>query len=74
MSDFINFCSQVLLQLVDLLFSIDVGGYSYGDFLVACMLVSVLVSSLIVRFAHGGGGSVLPPPRAGNSSSRGSAD
>lgn len=72
MSEFIDFCSAILLQFVELLFSVDIGGYSYGDFLVASLLVSVLVSSLVVRFARGGGGSLLPPPRTSDGSGSGS--
>lgn len=73
MFEFVNFCAEVLTQLVDMLFSIDIGGYSYGDFLVAFLLVSVLVSSLVVRFGRSGG-SVSAPPRIRGGASSGSSE
>lgn len=66
MFQFLNFCAQVLTELVDMLFAIDIGGYSYGDFMVAYLVVSVLVSSLVIRF--GRSGYVPSPPRSSGSS------
>lgn len=51
MRDFMVFCLEVLKQLVSLYFNFDLGGYSYGNFLVACMLVSLLLGALVIKFS-----------------------
>lgn len=63
MHDFIAFCMTVLKEFVSMFFNLDIGGYTYGDFLVVTLLVSVFVSSLALRF----GSAVSSPPAGGHS-------
>ena len=65
MRDVITFCVDILVHIVGCLFSLDIGGYSFGDFLTACLVVSVFISSLVVSFKGAGGspGSAVRPPR-----------
>lgn len=58
MRDVITFCVDILVHIVGCLFSLDIGGYSFGDFLTACLVVSVFISSLVVSFK---GAVVLVP-------------
>ncbi|MCI8516612.1 MAG: hypothetical protein HFG75_07075 [Hungatella sp.] len=50
MRDFMEFCLQVLSELVFVLFDLSLGDYSYGSFLVVCLLVSALVGALAIHF------------------------
>ena len=66
MKEFIDFTLSVLGELVSLLFSFDLGGYTLGDFLVVLAIVSVFIGSLVIRFRNAGSvSSVTKPPRAG---------
>lgn len=69
MRDFMAFCLQVLTGLVGLFFDFDIGGYSYGNFLVVSLLVSTLVGALVVRFGPSRSDYVGYPPRSGGSGS-----
>ena len=42
MRDLIDFCIFIVSKIAVLLFGSDLGGYSYGDFLVAVLVVSVV--------------------------------
>lgn len=66
MRDLIDFCISIVSQIAILLFGSDLGGYSYGDFLVAVLVVSVFISTLVISFRGAGGGlsSVVRPPKA----------
>mgnify|MGYP001511389273 CR=1 FL=1 len=57
MRDLIDFCIFIVSKIAVLLFGSDLGGYSYGDFLVAVLVISF-------RGAGGSPSSVVRPPRA----------
>lgn len=79
MRDAIDFCIYILQSLVNTLFGLDLGGYSFGQFLVAVFVVSVFVSCLVVSFKRSGSNpsSVTRPTRPhrrGGSGSGGGSD
>lgn len=79
MREVIDFCIYILQSLVNTLFGLDLGGYSFGEFLVAVFVVSVFVSCLVVSFKRGGGSPssfTRPshPHRRGGSGSGGGSD
>lgn len=63
MRDFIDFCLAILGRMVSCLFSLDIGGYSFGSFLVAVVVVSVFVSSLVIRFRSNDVKAPTRPPK-----------
>lgn len=65
MRDVIDFCVGILVKIIHCFFTLDLGGYSFGDFLAACMVVSVFISSLVISFKGAGGspGSAFRPPK-----------
>lgn len=65
MSELFNFCILILESMVSCWFGLDLGGYSFGEFLVAVLVVSVFVSSLVISFrgAAGSPGSVTRPKK-----------
>ncbi len=50
MSDLFDFCILILQSMVSCWMGLDLGGYSFGEFLVAVLVVSVFVSSLVISF------------------------
>lgn len=75
MREFMEFCLTVLTALVDMLFQFDVGGYTYGDFIVVTLLVSVLVGALVIRFHTPSSSAFVPrPPRHGSGGGSSDAD
>lgn len=50
MREFLEFCLTVLRQLVSVWFGLNIGGYSYGSFLVVCLLVDTLIGALVIQF------------------------
>lgn len=72
MRDFMEFCLQVLSEFVSMLFGFSLGGYSYGNFVVVCVLVSVLIGALVIKFVPGRSDFVSRPPRVTRSSASGS--
>ena len=46
MREFIDFCLAILQKTVGCWFGLDLGGYSFGDFLVGILVVSVFISCL----------------------------
>lgn len=50
MREFMTFCLSVLQALVSMLFNFSLGDYSYGAFLVVCLLVGTLVGALVIQF------------------------
>ena len=60
MKELMDFCLYVLETLVGTYINFDLGAYSYGAFLVTCIIVSVLIGSLIITF-RGSGGSAGSP-------------
>ena len=65
MRDLIDFCIFIVSRIAVLLFGSDLGGYSYGDFLVAVLVVSVFISTLVISFRGLGGNpaSAVRPPQ-----------
>lgn len=57
MRDFIDFCLLILQKILDL------GKYSFGDFLVGILVVSVFISCLVISFRRQDPSSVSRPPR-----------
>lgn len=55
MKELMDFCLFVLETLVDTYLNFDLGAYSYGAFLVTCIIVSVLIGSLVITFRGSGG-------------------
>lgn len=52
MTDFIEFCLYVLKEIVGTWFSLDIGGYTFGDFLVGVLVIAIFISSLVISFRH----------------------
>lgn len=53
MSEWFNFALYVLKELVSMVFGWELGlGFSFGDFVLACMVVSIVVSALVVKSSH----------------------
>ncbi len=52
MIELFNFMLLILGKLVEFLFGIQIGNYSFGNFLVSILVVSVLVSSLVIIFRN----------------------
>ena len=50
MRDFIDFCLLILQKIVGCWFGLDLGKYSFGDFLVGILVVSVFISCLVISF------------------------
>lgn len=71
MRDFMAFCLQILGKLVSMLFDFSLGGYSYGNFLVVCLLVSVLIGALVVRFGPSRSDYAARPPHVSDRGSGG---
>lgn len=73
MRDFMIFCLEILQHLVNLFLCFDLGGYSYGNFLVVCLLVSSLIGALVIKFTPGRSDYASRPPKLHSSGgSRGS--
>lgn len=62
MREFIDFTLFVLSSLVEVIFSLDIGGYSFGDFCVVALIVSVFISSLVIKFRNSGSVSSVNRP------------
>lgn len=54
MRDLMDFCIAVLSYMVQTLFRCSLGGYSYGDFLVAVIVISIFVGTLVISFRWAG--------------------
>lgn len=50
MRDLMDFCIYVLKAMVQSWFGLNLGSYSFGDFLVAALVISVFLSSLVISF------------------------
>lgn len=66
MKELMDFCLYVLETLVGTYIDFDLGAYSYGAFLVTCIIVSVLIGSLVITFRGSGGsaGQTVRPHKA----------
>ena len=72
---FINFffrCGKDIVTFFNI--TIDLGGFSYVQFLTACLVLNILLSALVVRFTPSAG-DFKPgkPPRKAKSSGGGKA-
>lgn len=73
MRDFINFSLSILKKMVGCWFGLDLGSYSFGDFLVGVLVVSVFLGSLVISFRRANSaGSVTRPIRHKGSGAAGS--
>ena len=68
MRDFIDFSLLILKKMVGCWFGLDLGNYSFGDFLVAVLVVSVFIGSLVISFrrASSAGAAVRPMRHKGS--------
>lgn len=62
MREFIDFSLFVLGKIVSVLFGFNLGSYSFGDFLVAALVVSVFIGSLVIKFRDSGNISSVSRP------------
>lgn len=59
MAEWINFLFYAVKEIVKMVFSWNIGlGFSLGDFFVAVSVVSIVVSALLIKSAHIGGGRI----------------
>lgn len=65
MRDFLEFALLVFQGLIESWFGLDIGGYSFGSFLTAVLVVSVFISALVVRFRSNDVQAVTRPPKPG---------
>lgn len=63
MRDFLEFALLVFQGLIESWFSLDIGGYSFGSFLTAVLVISVFISALVVRFRSNDVQEVTRPPK-----------
>lgn len=64
MQELMDFCIYVLKAMVGSWFGLNLGSYSFGDFLVAVLVVSVFLSSLVISFRSSTSpGREARPPR-----------
>lgn len=64
MRDFMEFMLYAFNACVSSMFEIDIGGYSYGAALTAICVLSIFVSTLVLRFRSSGDvSSVSKPPK-----------
>ena len=73
MRDFIDFSLLILKKMVGCWFGLDLGSYSFGDFLVGILVISVFVGSLVISFrrANSAGSVARPIPKPHFRGSRG---
>lgn len=66
MRQFFDFVLYILECIVELFMYVELGGYSFGIFLVATSVISVLIGTLVISFKGSGGspGSIVRPPRS----------
>lgn len=50
MRDVMDFCINILTHTINCLFSLNLGGYTFGDFLTVTVVISIFVSSLVISF------------------------
>lgn len=63
MIDLIDFCIDVLKGIVSLYMNLNLGGYSFGLFLVATSVISIFIATLVISFkqASGSPGQYIKP-------------
>lgn len=50
MRSFLEFCITIFSSMITMIFSLNIGGYTFGSFLTAVLVITVLVGSLVVVF------------------------
>lgn len=63
MTEFIEFVLEIFGCMIDCLFDLDLGGYSYGAFVTSLMIISVFISALVIKFRSDNVSSVTAPPK-----------
>ena len=63
MRDFFEFSLFIFRNLISSWFDLDIGGYSYGSFLTACLVLSIFVSALVLKFRSSDVSSATKPPK-----------
>lgn len=63
MREFLEFCLLVFGKFIESLFALDIGGYSFGSFFTATIVISVFVSSLVIRFRQSDVLAPTKPPK-----------
>lgn len=65
MMDLIDFCLGTLERIVSTYLGLQLGGYSFGLFLVATSVISLFISTLVISFkqAAGSPGQIVRPHR-----------
>lgn len=65
MSELITFCLSVLTKTVNTYLGLNLGGYSFGLFVVATSVISIFVGTLVISFRGAGGppGQFVRAPR-----------
>lgn len=63
MMELIDFCIDTLKAIVGTYMNLQLGGYSFGLFLVATSVISVFIATLVISFkqASGSPGQVVKP-------------
>lgn len=66
MIELIDFCIDTLKAIVGSYMNLQLGGYSFGLFLVATSVISVFISTLVISFRQvsGSPGQVVKPVRS----------
>lgn len=66
MMELIDFCMDVLKKIVGSYMGLQLGGYSFGLFLVATSVISVFIGTLVISFkqASGSPGQIIKPTRS----------
>lgn len=66
MIELIDFCIDTLKAIVGSYMNLQLGGYSFGLFLVATSVISVFISTLVISFrqASGSPGQTVKPVRS----------
>ncbi len=66
MIELIDFCIDTLKAIVGSYMNLQLGGYSFGLFLVATSVISVFIATLVISFkqASGSPGQIIKPVRS----------
>lgn len=72
MIELIDFCIDTLKSIVGTYMNLQLGGYSFGLFLVATSVISVFISTLVISFKQSAGspGQYVKPFRSKSSRSK----
>lgn len=70
MREFLEFVLEIFGCMIGCLFDLDLGGYSYGSFLTAIMIISVFISAVVIRFRSDDMSPVKGPPKSSGKSGK----